>query len=171
MWNQAQARSNCDQEAHVPRVRYAAHTMHIFQILTDSFRCDTCRKQKEKCEGGQPCWRCQRLDRQCHFSAPPATRRPNNSPGDDLLVYHSLEHSNRHQRNLEQIVQHFLGDVDLDEENVARIATTCATKSKEMENSLDVTEESFDVHFVSKDVACSLNLAIVLAYLQLTGSV
>ncbi|KAJ5113131.1 hypothetical protein N7456_001665 [Penicillium angulare] len=124
-----------------------------------SLACDTCRKQKEKCEGGQPCWRCQRLDRQCQFSTPQATRRPSHSPREDLSLCHSPKQSNRHQKNLEQIVQHFLGDVDLNEENIARVAATCEAKSKEVENSLDVAEEPFDVHFVSKDVACSFDSA------------
>ncbi|POR38321.1 Uncharacterized protein TPAR_01468 [Tolypocladium paradoxum] len=31
--------------------------------------CDSCRRQKERCDGGVPCRRCFRLGRQCEFSA------------------------------------------------------------------------------------------------------
>ncbi|KAJ5729478.1 uncharacterized protein N7483_003986 [Penicillium malachiteum] len=119
-----------------------------------SLACDTCRKQKEKCEGGQPCWRCQRLDRPCLFSAQSAPRKQSFSaqdisdqgPGSPGKI-------GCHQQNLEHIVRHFLGDVALDEENVARIAAKCTAETEEMESSLNVNEESFDVHFVSRDVA------------------
>ncbi|CAH0057705.1 unnamed protein product [Clonostachys solani] len=30
--------------------------------------CDTCRQQKEKCDGHQPCRRCSRIRRPCVFS-------------------------------------------------------------------------------------------------------
>jgi hypothetical protein len=55
--------------------------------------------------------------------------------------------------NLEHIVRHFLGDIPLDEENISRIASKCLEKNSEMESLLDVNE-SFDVQFVSRNVAC-----------------
>lgn len=65
----------------------------------------------------------------------------------------SPESGYSYQDNLECIVQHFVGDAPLNEENVARMAAKCRERA-EGENSLDVNEESFDVHFVSRDVAC-----------------
>ncbi|KAJ5671015.1 hypothetical protein N7507_000142 [Penicillium longicatenatum] len=112
-----------------------------------SLACDICRKQKEKCEGGQPCWRCQRLDRTCQFTSQPAPQRPSCSLREDI----SSPISNQYQQNLEVIVRHFLGDVSLDEENVAQIAAKCTTENKEMETS--GVDESQYMHFVSSNVA------------------
>jgi hypothetical protein len=56
---------------------------------------------------------------------------------------------------LEHIVQHFLGDVPFDEENIGRIATKCLSNNNNTENLLKVNE-SFDVQFVSRNVACEL---------------
>ncbi|KAL2802182.1 fungal-specific transcription factor domain-containing protein [Aspergillus granulosus] len=108
-----------------------------------SLACDTCRRQKEKCEGGPPCWRCQRLGRPCvvrgrilHCPAETAQDRP---AGSKLRV-----------EGLEQIVRHFLGDVPLDEENVSRIvARLGSTPQGEAPN----VDEPFDVQFVSKNIA------------------
>lgn len=33
------------------------------QYIDGTSSCDTCRRQKERCEGGPPCWRCTRLNR------------------------------------------------------------------------------------------------------------
>jgi hypothetical protein len=54
---------------------------------------------------------------------------------------------------LEQVARHFLGDVALDEENIGRIAEKLRTSANtQPEAALDVNE-SFDVHFVSNNVA------------------
>jgi hypothetical protein len=58
-------------------------------------------------------------------------------------------------QHLEQIVKHFLGDVPLDEENLSQITDKLqaqATSSAQPEGPLNVNE-SFDVHFVSSNVA------------------
>lgn len=58
-------------------------------------------------------------------------------------------------QNLEYIVKHFLGDVPLDQENLGQIADKLqnqATHSTQPESSLKVNE-SFDVHFVSSNMA------------------
>ncbi|KAJ5133287.1 hypothetical protein N7448_001683 [Penicillium atrosanguineum] len=107
-------------------------------------RCDTCRRQKEKCEGGPPCWRCQRLrttgTQESDVCGVPTASSPVPTDSDQRV------------QNLEHIVRHFLGDVPLDEENISRIALKCSEKNSEMENLLDVNE-SFDVQFVSRNVA------------------
>ncbi|KAL2800367.1 fungal-specific transcription factor domain-containing protein [Aspergillus keveii] len=108
-----------------------------------SLACDTCRRQKEKCEGGPPCWRCQRLGRPCtvrgrvlHSQAEVVTDRPTAS--------------RPRVEGLEQIVRHFLGDVPLDEDNVSRIvARLGSTPQGEAPN----VDEPFDVQFVSKNIA------------------
>ncbi|KAJ5666347.1 uncharacterized protein N7477_008795 [Penicillium maclennaniae] len=115
-----------------------------------SLACDTCQRQKEKCEGGPPCWRCQRLSRPCHFQEQPAPKKatfvvsrqpPPPVPTD----------SDQRVQNLEHIVRHFLGDVPLDEEYISWIVSKCS-KNSEVESLLGVNE-SFDVQFVSRDVA------------------
>ncbi|KAJ5175838.1 uncharacterized protein N7482_001715 [Penicillium canariense] len=118
--------------------------------LTD-ISCDTCRKQKEKCEGGPPCWRCERLGRPCRFQEPTTTKK---SPF--VFVKQSAkpspEKGDQHVQNLEHIVRHFLGDVPLDEENIARVAAKCLSENNDPESLLNV-EESFDVQVVSRNVA------------------
>lgn len=113
--------------------------------------CETCRKQKEKCEGGQPCWRCQRLDRPCHFQGQPVQRAT--TPPSSTSVASILGDKKRIQ-SLEKVARHFLGDVALDEENIGRIAERLQTSAThtQPEVALDVNE-SFDVHFVSNNVA------------------
>ncbi|KAJ5758544.1 hypothetical protein N7520_005700 [Penicillium odoratum] len=113
-----------------------------------SLACDICRKQKEKCEGGQPCWRCQRLDRRCEFSSQSGPLKPRHS----LHLSPTPKRLNEHQRNLEIIVEHFLGDVSLDEENIARIAAKCTSETMEIDT-FDDMNESPHVHFVSSNVA------------------
>ncbi|KAL3457341.1 fungal-specific transcription factor domain-containing protein [Aspergillus heterothallicus] len=108
-----------------------------------SLACDTCRRQKEKCEGGPPCWRCQRLGRQCtvrgrvlHGQSEPLQDRP--------------QESRSRVEGLEHIVRHFLGDVPLDEDSVGRIvARLGSTPQGEAPN----VDEPFDVQFVSKNIA------------------
>ncbi|CAG8063103.1 unnamed protein product [Penicillium olsonii] len=56
---------------------------------------------------------------------------------------------------LEHIAYHFLGDVSLDEESLAQIVTkleSSAAHKTRMEGALDINE-SFDVQFVSRDIA------------------
>ncbi|KAJ5392953.1 transcriptional regulator family: Fungal Specific TF [Penicillium sp. CMV-2018d] len=118
-----------------------------------SLACETCRKQKEKCEGGQPCWRCQRLGRSCHFQGQPipTTTSPCSS---SVPVVSVPRDENRRIQNLEYIARHFLGDVSLDEENTSRIEDKLrsSTSTTLSETALDINE-SFDVHFVSKNMA------------------
>lgn len=114
--------------------------------------CETCRKQKEKCEGGPPCWRCQRLGRPCHFQGQPIPREttpstsvPTPSPSGDKDRIKSLEY----------IARHFLGDLSLEDGNLTQIVNrlqNSTTESARTEAALSINE-SFDVHFVSKDIA------------------
>ncbi|KAJ5519456.1 transcriptional regulator family: Fungal Specific TF [Penicillium expansum] len=118
-----------------------------------SLACETCRKQKEKCEGGQPCWRCQRLGRPCHFQGQPIPTTT--SPCSSSLPVASVPRDeNRRIQSLEYIARHFLGDVPLDEENIGRIADKLRslTNTTLPETALDINE-SFDVHFVSNNLA------------------
>ena len=57
-------------------------------------------------------------------------------------------------KHLETIARHFLGDVPLDEDNLAQIAAKCAAKDT-AEGLCDVNEP-FNVQFVSRNVACVL---------------
>ncbi|KAJ6100226.1 hypothetical protein N7467_001761 [Penicillium canescens] len=119
-----------------------------------SLACETCRKQKEKCEGGPPCWRCERLGRPCHFQGQEISNL--STPGVSTIPVVSVPREDTQRvQNLEYIVKHFLGDVPLDQENLGRIADKLqnqATNSTQPESSLNVNE-SFDVHFVSSNMA------------------
>ncbi|CAI7603037.1 unnamed protein product [Penicillium pancosmium] len=115
-----------------------------------SLACETCRKQKEKCEGGPPCWRCERLGRPCHFQPQPPSKKAICTVRTACSPQ-GLSESSRRLENLEKIARHFLGDVPLDGESLAQIAAKCTTKSG-AEGVWDVNE-SFDVQFVSRDVA------------------
>ncbi|KAL2857628.1 fungal-specific transcription factor domain-containing protein [Aspergillus pseudodeflectus] len=108
-----------------------------------SLACDTCRRQKEKCEGGPPCWRCQRLGRPCTVRG-----RVLHSQAESMLDRPPASRSRL--EGLEYIVRHFLGDVPLDEDNVSRIvARLGSTPQGEAPN----VDEPFDVQFVSKNIA------------------
>ncbi|KAL2834911.1 fungal-specific transcription factor domain-containing protein [Aspergillus cavernicola] len=106
-----------------------------------SLACDTCRRQKEKCEGGPPCWRCQRLGRPCTVRGHVLSRR---------APVHGQGESRSRVEGLEYIVRHFLGNVPLDEENVGRIAARLGSTPQEEASNVD---EPFDVQFVSKNTA------------------
>ncbi|KAL2836920.1 fungal-specific transcription factor domain-containing protein [Aspergillus pseudoustus] len=109
-----------------------------------SLACDTCRRQKEKCEGGPPCWRCQRLGRPC-------TVRGRVLHGPTEVVQDRSAISNKSRvEGLELIVRHFLGDVRLDEDNVSRIVARLGTTPQGEAPNVD---EPFDVQFVSKNIA------------------
>ncbi|RDW68986.1 Zn(II)2Cys6 transcription factor [Aspergillus mulundensis] len=111
-----------------------------------SIACDTCRRQKEKCEGGAPCWRCQRLGRQCTVKGQTLSLS-RQTPSD---VRDAGKQSTSRVEGLEQIARHFLGNVSLDEENVRRIVSRLGrTPLGESQNVV----ESFDVQFVASDTA------------------
>ena len=117
-------------------------------ILTS---CETCRKQKEKCEGGPPCWRCQRLGRPCHFQGQPTLTE---TPSISIPITPPSGDKNRIEK-LEYIARHFLGDLSLEDANLTQIVNrlqNSRTESARTEAALDINE-SFDVHFVSKDIA------------------
>ncbi|KAL4964085.1 Zn(II)2Cys6 transcription factor [Aspergillus stella-maris] len=126
-----------------------------------SLACDTCRRQKEKCEGGPPCWRCQRLGRQCTIRGLRV-----NLPGGLLGMRTDTE-------GLERIVRYFVGDVSLDGEGVRRVLerlgrgggypgpgasgqnqsqVTGQTNGQSQSQTANV-DESFDVQFVSREIA------------------
>ncbi|CAG8011524.1 unnamed protein product [Penicillium salamii] len=121
-----------------------------------SLACETCRKQKEKCEGGPPCWRCQRLGRPCHFQGQPLLRAAtplDSAPSSAPTA--CLSGDKKRTESLEYIAHHFLGNVSLDEESLAQIVTrlqSSAAHSARMEGALDINE-SFDVQLVSRDIA------------------
>ncbi|KAL4951021.1 fungal-specific transcription factor domain-containing protein [Aspergillus filifer] len=112
-----------------------------------SLACDTCRRQKEKCEGDPPCWRCQRLGRQCTVRGYP------------LPVSHQSQSQNENVERvegLERIVRYFVGDVSLDEEGVRRVLERLerggGSRAQSQSQTANV-DESFDVQFVSRDIA------------------
>ena len=118
--------------------------------------CETCRKQKEKCEGGRPCRRCQRLGRQCHFQGQ-SLLEPTTilASAPSFVPTACLDKGEKRIEMLEHIAYHFLGDVSLDEESLAQIVTkleSSAAHKTRMEGALDINE-SFDVQFVSRDIA------------------
>lgn len=106
--------------------------------------CQRCRRLKEKCDGQQPCQRCVRSGRDCEFapagvagSAPVVKPEPSSSRGNrpslasGASVASAAEGSVADADNarteertkcLERLVQHLLGDVPMDLNNLRRMA-------------------------------------------------
>ncbi|KAH7303825.1 fungal-specific transcription factor domain-containing protein [Stachybotrys elegans] len=72
--------------------------------------CDGCRRLKEKCEGGMPCRRCDRLGQRCEFSGRKSRPAEDNADLTDRVRY------------LERIVRHYAGNVSLDTETLKNLA-------------------------------------------------
>ncbi|OJJ46776.1 hypothetical protein ASPZODRAFT_132928 [Penicilliopsis zonata CBS 506.65] len=132
--------------------------------------CITCRKLKDKCEGGIPCRRCIRLRRPCHIDPPPN----NNSTleeGQDTGVKNGTRqpgspksHGQERVHYLEEIARHFLGDVSLDTENLRSIAEKLKDRRSEplygspgfsdtLEEELSMDHETFAVNTLSNNTA------------------
>ncbi|KAL4793160.1 fungal-specific transcription factor domain-containing protein [Aspergillus venezuelensis] len=147
-----------------------------------SLACDTCRRQKEKCEGGPPCWRCQRLGRQCTIRGYPLpVSHASQSQGQSALRSpgHAHGHGYRSEsvervEGLERIVRYFVGDVSLDEEGVRRVLERLGRAESQTytgqgqagayhpghgqaqaqsQSQTANVDESFDVQFVSREIA------------------
>ncbi|ETS77404.1 hypothetical protein PFICI_11278 [Pestalotiopsis fici W106-1] len=80
--------------------------------------CDSCRKQKERCEGGVPCGRCIRLRRVCQIQMTSAsTDRKGRRLGLTEAVSERLE-------VMERMLQHFIGHVPSELDELRRLAET-----------------------------------------------
>ncbi|KIW66178.1 hypothetical protein PV04_08379 [Phialophora macrospora] len=82
--------------------------------------CDTCRRLKEKCEGGDPCKRCARLQRICEFIDNPRTTEA--SPDNDQMSEEFLDAERI--RALEDIVRHYTGSASFDKPRLVRLAVS-----------------------------------------------
>lgn len=122
--------------------------------------CQRCRRLKEKCDGRQPCQRCDRSGRDCEFApvgvpashpassatarnAVPRTsttttrHRPTQSDTTHanpreagLIVAAENARSEERTKCLERLVQHLLGDVPLDLPNLRRMADKAGRRSE-----------------------------------------
>lgn len=109
--------------------------------------CQRCRRLKEKCDGQQPCQRCSRSGRTCEFTPAgmsgsasstavdastarprPATAlaAPSNESGFTSVDSDRLE---ERTKCLERLVQHLLGDVPMDLNNLRRMAEKASQRS------------------------------------------
>lgn len=155
--------------------------------------CQRCRRLKEKCDGRQPCQRCYRSGRDCEFApvgmsvaaaaaalsstkvggpaaAPAATKtsqhRPSKSeisPRETSLAIAENARTEERTKCLERLVQHLLGDVPLDLNNLRRMADKAGRRSESDHGStmarndelddLTLEDENFTVKTLSQSTA------------------
>lgn len=151
--------------------------------------CQRCRRLKEKCDGRQPCQRCLRSGRDCEFApaggpvsavvskasnpSPPTTRNrhpPTSgaalaSSGEPSLVAAESARSEERTKCLERLVQHLLGDVPMDLNNLRRMAekasqrtgtgseASSARAGTEDLDDLTLEDENFTVKTLSQSTA------------------
>ncbi|CAH0021407.1 unnamed protein product [Clonostachys rhizophaga] len=102
------------------------------QLIVLSPSCDGCRKVKERCEGGMPCRRCTHLKRPCVFSG--ATSKFATAGGEDTVPGSGVtttprpiseqtpEELQQLVGNLQRIVSHYVGNINLDADGLKRLA-------------------------------------------------
>ncbi|RAH48976.1 Zn(II)2Cys6 transcription factor [Aspergillus brunneoviolaceus CBS 621.78] len=89
--------------------------------------CDGCRRVKEKCEGGVPCRRCLRYQRQCVFTHPDHAEKIARSSSISLLERstalrgHEIAESER-VRCMERILQHYVPNISFDVHTLRKMA-------------------------------------------------
>ncbi|KAH8885848.1 hypothetical protein GQ53DRAFT_728435 [Thozetella sp. PMI_491] len=122
--------------------------------------CDSCRKQKERCEGGVPCGRCIRLRRACRFQMTTALVDDDNQ---NRVPRHG-EAGNERLKVMEQILRHFIGEIPSDIKELRRVADTLARERPRPPESVGnegaydsddsaMAEESFTLKEISENAA------------------
>ncbi|KUI62496.1 hypothetical protein VP1G_09620 [Cytospora mali] len=106
--------------------------------------CQRCRRLKEKCDGQHPCQRCFRSGRACEFapvgmSASAASHQPSKSrlaTASNVSVVSDVgptngesARSDERVKCLERLVQHLLGDVPMDLNNLRRMSDKARQKT------------------------------------------
>ncbi|PVH86721.1 hypothetical protein DL98DRAFT_481750 [Cadophora sp. DSE1049] len=128
--------------------------------------CDSCRRQKEKCEGGVPCRRCSRLHRICQFHM--SSNSGGNVSTDEVLVRPVAASNGSGSREkirlMERIIKHQLGDVPCDTQSLSKIIETLeeadgrlldSNNADDMDDSeeLPITDQEFTVTALSNNAA------------------
>lgn len=156
--------------------------------------CQRCRRLKEKCDGQQPCQRCSRSGRDCEFAPagisgsagvvktePAAAVRTRQalapgasafSAGDASVVGAENARLEERAKCLERLVQHLLGDVPMDLNNLRRMAekagqrtgagseSSSARAGTEDLDDLTLEDENFTVKTLSQSTARELDLRL-----------
>jgi hypothetical protein len=92
--------------------------------------CDTCRRLKEKCEGGFPCSRCMRLHHHCEFlDAHKGARSDSRGEENNDYGFFDRERINA----LEGIVRHYSRHQDLGKANILQIARSLPSQPRDGE--------------------------------------
>ncbi|ROW02429.1 hypothetical protein VMCG_06016 [Cytospora schulzeri] len=145
--------------------------------------CQRCRRLKEKCDGQQPCQRCFRSGRACEFtpvgtsvstaathhsSRPRPPTASNNSvvsTGEVGPINGESARSEERVKCLERLVQHLLGDVPMDLNNLRRMSDKARQKTSaasdigsdrpgtEDLDDLTLEDENFTVKTLSQSTA------------------
>lgn len=149
--------------------------------------CQRCRRLKEKCDGRQPCQRCYRSGRDCEFApvgvsaaagaaakasgaggatkttTPHRPTKSENNPQEASLAVAEIARTEERTKCLERLVQHLLGDVPLDLNNLRRMADKAGRRSESDVGSamtgtdelddLTLEDENFTVKTLSKSTA------------------
>ena len=102
--------------------------------------CSSCRRLKEKCDGGSPCSRCARYGRTCGSS----------TTGSAVAVSTTAEsHGDMGVRmaHLESIARHFLGKTSLETENLQRVVQSleAQNQSSDSQTSPDNQIETYSI--------------------------
>ncbi|KAH8169239.1 fungal specific transcription factor domain-containing protein [Sarocladium implicatum] len=85
--------------------------------------CDSCRRQKEKCDGGVPCRRCVRLCKQCVFQQAGArSAAPQQEPAVRSQVPNTGVEANERIQHMEKLLRHYAGNISLETENLRNLA-------------------------------------------------
>lgn len=119
-----------------------------------SVACGSCRRLKEKCDGNIPCSRCQRYNRTCM----PASNTPRNASSPLDRKTDGFE--NERVRHLEFIARHFLGDIPLTDDALAKIVSRlesehdghASQKPSSEEETPALDEERFTHQTISRNI-------------------
>ncbi|KAH7324807.1 fungal-specific transcription factor domain-containing protein [Stachybotrys elegans] len=123
-------------ESHIGRQRRVAERERKRAVRA----CDNCRRQKEKCDGGVPCRRCQRLHRQCEFAGLPASAA--GEPGLDGLRNRRIAELEQRMGYMETLLNHYTGKANLD-------LDTLRTLTQSVEEQQPVKTQSPDLQSLS----------------------
>ncbi|KAH8658488.1 C6 transcription factor [Xylariales sp. PMI_506] len=101
--------------------------------------CESCRKQKERCEGGFPCNRCSRLRRACR--AQMTITSVDDSTQNRALRLGEAEYER--SKLMEQILSHFIGDVPRDINELRIVAESIRGQQPKLSGVIG-NEEAYD---------------------------
>lgn len=130
-------------------------SFHVLQSdIEQTTRCDSCRKSKEKCEGGVPCRRCTRGRRKCIFSQIDLNERSSTRPSYDGLSKDGTE-SERLQL-MEKIMAGCMPDLSLDIESLRKAERALRVQPRTSTEAIESCTNDLET-FVVDDEECTID--------------